>query len=149
VTTKPIDKEFTKLLSNQLLNARGFYDYGVKRGLTTPEAFRLTIARRQDVAKALVNGGMSKREAAKQLGVSHSTVVQDVNGGRNSSKSGKKSSTRNGKSTTAIEQKMPTEQEADESWQNDIYDQACLLLNRMADETRAKFIAHIRRKFSW
>src|SRR5262249_18077677 len=31
---------------------------------------------------------------------------------------------------------MPTEEEADESWQNDLYDQACLLLERMAEATR-------------
>jgi hypothetical protein len=44
---------------------KGFYDYGIKRGLTTPEAFRLTIAGRQQIAKALVNGGMSRRQVAK------------------------------------------------------------------------------------
>jgi transposase-like protein len=34
---------------------------------------------------------------------------------------------------------MPTEQEANESWQESLYDQACLLLERMADETRRRF----------
>jgi hypothetical protein len=38
---------------------------------------------------------------------------------------------------------MPTEEEADESWQNDLYDQACLLLERMADATRQRFLAHL------
>jgi hypothetical protein len=42
---------------------------------------------------------------------------------------------------------MPSEQEADESWQNDLYDQACLLLERMADSTRQKLFAHIKRKY--
>jgi hypothetical protein len=30
---------------------KGFYDYGIKRGLTTPEAFRLTIAGRQQIGR--------------------------------------------------------------------------------------------------
>ena len=42
---------------------------------------------------------------------------------------------------------MPTEEEADESWQNDVYDQACLLLERMAGSTRERFFAHIKRKY--
>jgi phage N-6-adenine-methyltransferase len=73
-----VDKKFTKLLSNHLLNAKGFYDYGIENQLTTPEAFRLTIAKRQETARALVNGGMSRRKAAKMLGVSHDTIARDV-----------------------------------------------------------------------
>jgi hypothetical protein len=42
---------------------------------------------------------------------------------------------------------MPTEEEADESWQNDLYDQACLLLERMADKTRRRFFAEIRKVY--
>jgi hypothetical protein len=38
---------------------------------------------------------------------------------------------------------MPTEEEADESWQNDLYDQACLLLERMADATRQRFLGYL------
>jgi ParB family chromosome partitioning protein len=72
------DPQFTKLLGNHLLNAKGFYDYGIKHGLTTAEAFRLTIAKRQETARALVNGGMSRRQAAKVLGVSHQTVLRDT-----------------------------------------------------------------------
>lgn len=83
-----IDKDFTKLLSNQMLNAKGFYDYGVKNGLTTPEALRLTVAKRQETAKALIESGMSQREAAKVLGVSQKTISNDVS--KNSSKSEEK-----------------------------------------------------------
>jgi phage N-6-adenine-methyltransferase len=72
------DPEFTKLLSQHLLNAKGFYDYGVREGLTTPEALRLTIAKRQETARALVGGGMSKRKVAKMLGVNEGTVRNDV-----------------------------------------------------------------------
>ena len=34
---------------------------------------------------------------------------------------------------------MPTEEEAEESYQETLYDQACLLLEKMTDETRARF----------
>lgn len=50
----------------------------IERGLTTPEDFRLTIAKRQEAAKALVNGGISRRQAAKALGVDESTIREDV-----------------------------------------------------------------------
>ena len=42
---------------------------------------------------------------------------------------------------------MPTEEEAEKSWQDDLYDQACLLLERMADATRQRLFAHIRRTY--
>ena len=83
------DKQFTKLLGDHLLNAKGFYEYGIEKGLTTADAFRLTIAKRQETAKALVSGGMSRRAAAKLLGVSHVTVLNDV-GGKKPTDSGKK-----------------------------------------------------------
>jgi hypothetical protein len=60
------DKEFTWLLGELLLNSKGFYDYGLKRGLTTPEAVRLTVIKRQETAKALVDGGMSQRALLAQ-----------------------------------------------------------------------------------
>jgi phage N-6-adenine-methyltransferase len=86
------DKEYTKLVGTALLNAKGFIDYGIKHGLTTEAAVRYTVAERQKVAKALVDGGMSRRKAAKVLGVSHKTVNDDV--GNKASKSGSKDSTR-------------------------------------------------------
>lgn len=42
---------------------------------------------------------------------------------------------------------MPTEEEADESWQNDLYDQACLFLERMTEATRRKFRAHFKETY--
>jgi phage N-6-adenine-methyltransferase len=68
------DARFTKLLGAHLLNAKEFYDYGVERGLTTPEDLRLTITKRQEIFRELVNGGMSQRQAAKALGVPESTI---------------------------------------------------------------------------
>jgi len=43
--------------------------------------------------------------------------------------------------------KIPTEEEAEESYQQTLYDQACLLLESMTDSTRQKFFAHIKRKY--
>jgi hypothetical protein len=42
---------------------------------------------------------------------------------------------------------MPTEEEAEESYQDTLYDQACVLLERMTDETRQLFFAHLRGKY--
>jgi len=72
------DKKFTKLVVNHLQNAKGFFDYGIEHGLTTAADVRLTIAKRQETAKALIEGGMSQRQAAKVLGVSQSTIRDDV-----------------------------------------------------------------------
>jgi hypothetical protein len=42
---------------------------------------------------------------------------------------------------------MPTEEEAEESYQETLFDQACLLLERMGDQTRQKLFAFIARKY--
>jgi phage N-6-adenine-methyltransferase len=89
MTGNGIDKEFNKLLTEHMLNAKGFFDYGMKRGLTSPEEVRLTIAKRKETARALVEGGMSQRQVADLLGVNHKTIQRDVaqnapNGGANS-----------------------------------------------------------------
>jgi len=44
------------------------------------------------------------------------------------------------------EEVMPTDEEAEASFQADLYDQACWLLEQMASSTRRKFFAHLRRK---
>ena len=38
---------------------------------------------------------------------------------------------------------MPTDEESDQSHQEALYDQACLILERMSGETRQRFFAHI------
>jgi hypothetical protein len=43
---------------------------------------------------------------------------------------------------------MPTEAEAEESYQETLYDQACLLLESMADATRQRFFAFLERKYN-
>src|SRR5262249_18256354 len=83
------DPEFTKLLSNHIINAKGFYDWGIDRGLTRPEDVRLSITKRKEEAQKLVNGGMSRRQAAKVLGANEGTVRNDLR--NNSAESAEKS----------------------------------------------------------
>jgi hypothetical protein len=46
-----------------------------------------------------------------------------------------------------LQMRMPTEEEAEESWQNDLYDQACfLVLERMTEATRQRFLTAIEKK---
>jgi DNA-binding CsgD family transcriptional regulator len=72
------DQRFTKLLGEHILNAKGFYEYGLDKKLIDREALKYTIEARQKIAAKLVEGGMSQRKAAKALGVSQSTLQRDV-----------------------------------------------------------------------
>jgi hypothetical protein len=135
---KQSDPEFTKLLGNHMLNAKAFFDWGVGRGLTSPEALRLTVATRKEMAKQLVDGGMSKRKAAQALGVHHATIVRDTGGAKR---------TKNGATRTTRPEKIPTAEEADEAWQDDIFESACHYVNRMTSETRKRFMVHIRESY--
>lgn len=72
------DKEYARLIGDQLINAKGFYDYGIKRKLITPESVRLTIAARTEQAKLMRDAGMSQRQVAKALGVNQATVSRDL-----------------------------------------------------------------------
>jgi N6-adenosine-specific RNA methylase IME4/DNA-binding CsgD family transcriptional regulator len=72
------DKEFERLWAEQIKNAKGYFDYGVSRRLLDPSKVRLTIAERQKQAKALVEAGLSKVEAAELLGVDETTVRRDL-----------------------------------------------------------------------
>jgi hypothetical protein len=42
---------------------------------------------------------------------------------------------------------MPTEEEAEAGYQGTLYEQGCRFLEAMTGETRAKFFAHIKRKY--
>jgi hypothetical protein len=47
-------------------------------GLVDSEKLRLTIEARREKAKALVEGGMSQRQAAEELRVAHTTIQRDL-----------------------------------------------------------------------
>lgn len=46
------------------------------------------------------------------------------------------------------DKEIPTEQEADESYQDTLYEQGCRFLSNMTEPTRSKFIAHVKSKGS-
>ena len=45
------------------------------------------------------------------------------------------------------QEEVPSEAEADESWQNDLYSQACSLVGDMFDGTRRRFFAFLREEY--
>ena len=75
ITTDP---RFTKLLGEHMLNAKGFYEYGLENKLIDEQQLRFTIDARKKEAIKLVESGMSRRKAAKVLGVSPSAIDRDV-----------------------------------------------------------------------
>lgn len=83
MSDNPADKEYSPLVADLLVTAKGFYEFGIKRGLMKPEELELTIAARQQKAKELVDAGMSQRQAAKVLDVSQSTIRDDLKASSN------------------------------------------------------------------
>jgi len=75
---KQTDDLFTKIAGKLLTDVRDLVGWGIDGGHTTAEQLRLTIAARRETASNLVKGGMSQRQAAKALGVSHQTVMRDI-----------------------------------------------------------------------
>jgi N6-adenosine-specific RNA methylase IME4 len=73
-----MSKEFSKIAGGLLSNVRDLVDWGVEGGHTTHEQLRLTIEARRDKAKELTDAGLSRRDAAKALGVSKDTIQRDV-----------------------------------------------------------------------
>lgn len=69
---------FTKIAGKLLTNVRDLVDWGIEGGHTTEEQLRLTVLARRETAAKLIEGGMSQRQAAKALGVSHTQVAKDL-----------------------------------------------------------------------
>jgi len=92
MTRKKYDEDFTKIAGKLLVDVRDLVEWGVETGHTTHEQFRLTVAARRELATKLIDNGMSQRDAAKALGVSKSTLHDDVSGNRteNARKPGKR-----------------------------------------------------------
>ena len=72
------DDQFTKIAVSLLTGVKDLVDWGVEGGHTTEEQLRLTVSARQAKAKELVGAGVSQRQAAKLLGVSHTQIRKDV-----------------------------------------------------------------------
>lgn len=60
---------------------------------------------------------------------------------------GKPPKKRTAKKAAPIEDEMPTEEEAEREHQKTLYDQACLFLKSMTDQTRRKFFAFIKEHY--
>ena len=86
------DKTYTRLVADHIVNAKEFFDWGIKKKLFKPEAIRLTVSARQQEARKLIASGMSPRKAAKALGVHRRTVERDV--AQNAPKSGARRATK-------------------------------------------------------
>jgi hypothetical protein len=72
------DETFTKITGKLLTGMSDLVDWGIEGGHTTPEQLRLTVEARREKATKLIEPGMSQREAARELGVSQSTIRDDV-----------------------------------------------------------------------
>ncbi len=73
------DEKLTKLTGKVFAALSAQVRHLADEGLIDPEQLRLTIAARAKKAKALVDSGMSTREAAAELGISQTTVMRDLN----------------------------------------------------------------------
>lgn len=85
------DNAFTKIAGKLLIDVRDLVGWGIEEGHTTAEQLRFTITGRREAAAKLVDAGLSKRQAAKVLGVNERTVRDDLRG--NSAQSAGKSRT--------------------------------------------------------
>lgn len=150
VLAKEIDNtptpDVTKEMTDIILAAKRMCDRLGDEGLIDPDRIRYSIMAREDrkaVAKDLAGKGMSTRQIAQVTGASQSTVARDV-AEPNDSKSEPNGSARRAKKAPAPDEDMPTDEEADQSEQEALYDQACLILERMSGETRQRFFAHLK-----
>lgn len=73
-----MDKQFTKIAAQALSNVKELCEWGIDKGHTTPEQLRLTVESRKQIAKQLVESGVSQRQAAKVLGVTQGTIDRDL-----------------------------------------------------------------------
>ena len=89
---KKHDDKFTKIAGGLLVNVRDLVDWGIEGGHTSADRLRLTVAARREEAAKLVASGMSKRQAAKALGVSQTQMQRDTN--PNGSETNQKGSTK-------------------------------------------------------
>jgi len=118
-------------------------------GRTTLEKVRASTNERQKVHRAKSESVTSRTEPDEILdaiagGECRDSCVMRVMGGELAAErvtgSAKVDVEQHRKRMAALgDDAMPTEEEADESWQADLYDAACLLLEQMSDATRRRF----------
>jgi N6-adenosine-specific RNA methylase IME4 len=72
------DEKLTKLTGSVIAAVSAQVRHLVEAGLVEPDKLRLTIEARREKAKELTAAGMSQRKAAEALGVTHTTVQNDL-----------------------------------------------------------------------
>lgn len=106
------------------------------------------------------NPGKSTRQAAADLGISQSGVQKARKSGEHQYSGANqfapdKITGRDGKSYSAKskprpepkEEDIPTQEEVDEEWQQELYDQMTGYVKHMNNETRQKFFAYLKRRY--
>ena len=104
-------------------------------------------AQRKELAIQLMEQGFTEHQIAEQFGVSQQQISKDLKGLQPSSKPLRPKGGRPRAKQKCVDDEMPTEEEAEEDYQQTIYDQACSMVEDMTDPTRRKFFAHLRRKY--
>jgi hypothetical protein len=78
VPTKAVSDRFTRITGDLALGVRDLINWGFDTGNTTPGEMRMTIAARDEAARAAIASGMSYRKTAKMLGCSVGTISNAV-----------------------------------------------------------------------
>jgi predicted transcriptional regulator len=104
-------------------------------------------AHRRTKAHQLYREGFTEQAIANLFKVSQPTIHRDLEGFIHVNKPKRPKGGRPRANQKRVDDKMPTEDEAEEEYQKTIYDQACSMVADMADPTRRKFFAHLRRKY--
>lgn len=116
--------ENAKPIAKLLEAVRAVMNRDVQLGLYQPDTLRLTVESRKRIAVAMIEGGVSEREAAKALGVSKTAIRNDI---------GKDGS---GHKVTKNGQKVTTTNEDDDD--PDLPDQKILRVCASAEATRGR-----------
>jgi transposase len=154
------DKDITQAAAGLLVGVQKMITTLGDKHLVDPTELRLTVTARAKQAKALIDGGMSQRQAAKALGVSKRTIQNDVD--TKYPKSGQKVSTSKPRGTD-VKQKAsnggPSRKEIETKIQQSeaklstakvqsyMYDTACRLVAEMTAHTRSRFIQHMEKNY--
>lgn len=144
----PSASELTKIASNLLIGVKELCDWGIDEGHIDPDQMKLTVTGLRLAGSKLIEGGSSKRGAAKLLGVPESTLRDALDPDSAKKKSVRAKRAKDARKARDIKD-IPSEEEAEKSYQDTIFEQACLLLSEMADETRQRFFAKLREEYPY
>jgi predicted transcriptional regulator len=142
------EKNLTTIFGNLLCDVKELGDWGIAEGHLDITKLRLTVAARKEEAKRLVDGGMSKREAAKQLGVSHAQINKDLAGNK-VSKNGNKVSTEPEAvlADSDDEGVLPDQSTVRQRYQRSLIVSCFVAIDEMTKKTKTRFFNELKEKF--